>query len=279
MKLVAPTAHPVRVAPVHANAGVGAWYARELKKHVDAMAKSVEFWVKQLYESEVVPTLAQDSPTSKIQRKLDQLAVQWEGTFDRTSRVTSQAFANKVLRHNNTAFKAALDKSGFSVQMRMTPAIQDRLDGIVDENVKLIKSIPQEYLEHVRQQVMESVEKGRAMKEVTHLLREVYGITARRAAFIVRDQNNKATAGIHRTRQHEFGITKARWIHSAGSVHPREEHEQWDAENATYDIVDGMWSEEDGEYVWPGTPCNCGCVSESIIEGYNDQPEEEENAA
>ena len=61
---------------------------------------------------------------------------------------------------------------------------------------------------------MRSVSAGRDLGQMTEELKERYGVTHRRAAFIARDQNDKATANFVRVRQVENGV-KAKWLHSA----------------------------------------------------------------
>jgi hypothetical protein len=69
--------------------------------------------------------------------------------------------------------------------------------------------------------VMRSVQTGRDLGQLMKDLQEQFGVTRRRAAFVARDQNNKATASMTRARQHEPGITQAIWVHSGAGKHPR----------------------------------------------------------
>lgn len=223
--------------------------------------------------------LLQDAPKGLTPEQLKQLklilsrlGVRWEKTFQAAANDLARKFAASALRGHDTAFGDSLRRAGFSVKLQTTPAIDEALRAIYQQNVELIHSIPAEHLAAVQELIQDSVESGRSLKEVTHLLRDRYDITLRRAALIARDQNNKATATIHKTRQKEVGITHAQWIHTSASVHPREEHEGWDGQ--PYPIDTGMYSEEDGEFVWPGTPINCGCTCLSIVPGSTDEEEE-----
>lgn len=214
------------------------------------------------------------APTLKLTARLKRLGKQWGKQFDDMSGSIAKGFADGVMKHNDLAFKHALKKGGFSVKFKPSPVVQKQITSIVSENVDLIKSIPQEYLAGVKKRVRKSVAAGRRLKELTAELEEVYGVAHSRAILISQDQNNKATAHIHRARQKELGLTTAKWSHTMASKDPRVEHEEFDGE--LYDVDEGMWSEVDGEFVWPGTPINCGCTSRTVIPGFDDDEDEEE---
>ncbi len=273
-KLRSHLPHAVTLDPVRASAGVEAWYRARLLKLVDAMHKSVAYWVTALYRDKVDSQLAHDAtPATELAKRLKKLGKQWTGTFEAMSATIAKSFVDKAMKHGDLAFKSALKKGGFTIEFTTTPAIRATLDAATHENVRLIRSIPAKYLDEVEGHVLRSVQAGRAMKELTETLHEVYGVTKRRAALIARDQNNKATAHMSRVRMLGLGITTALWSHTMASKEPREEHEEWDGEK--FDLDEGMYSEVDGENVWPGTPINCGCTSRAVIPGYNDDEEDE----
>lgn len=272
MKLRSPGKKPILVHPVKPNAGTEAWLRRQILNMLNQMHASVMYWTKAAWRKGDLPethkeAIAQDaaSPASQLDKAMRKLAEQWGKNFDQMSEQIAKAFAKKTMSHNSAAFQEALRKAGFSVKFRPTKRVNDALEAQMMDNVNLIKSIPQKYLDDVHGHVMRSVSQGRSLKQLTQDLQESYGISKRRAAFIARDQNNKATAIIHKTQQEDAGITRARWVHTSASKHPRPEHAKWGAEKATYDIKEGMWSEVSGKFIWPGTEPNCGCTSMSVI--------------
>jgi uncharacterized protein with gpF-like domain len=216
--------------------------------------------------------LAHDlAPEVEMTKAFKKLAKQWQKAFDASAEKVAKSFANKNRQHHDQAFRTALNDAGFTVKFQTTPAIEAALDGAIADNVDLIKSIPKQYFEGLRERIKDSVEKGRGMKGLTESLQHEHGLTRARAALIVRDQNNKVTALVHRLRQKEVGITKAVWIHTTASKEPREEHEDWGAEGKMYDVAKGMYSEEAGDYVWPGTEINCGCTDMSVVPSDEDE--------
>ncbi|MEN6533969.1 MAG: phage minor head protein [Bryobacteraceae bacterium] len=265
IKLRAPGRKAIKVSPIRPSAAEESAYRARLNRMIDTMHSSVMVHVQSAWKD---AGLAMDAdPHAVLKRAMAKLGVQWQKTFDSESKNIAEAFANGAMRHGDLAFTSALRKSGFSVKFQTDAEVSKALDSAVGENIKLIKSIPQEYMDRVSKGIRESIDNGRNMGQLTKDLQNIHGMTKRRAALIARDQNNKATALIHRVRQRQVGITRAQWVHTVASVHPREEHAAWSDSGETYDINEGMYSDEDGEFVWPGTPINCGCISMSIVPG------------
>ncbi len=171
--------------------------------------------------------------------------------------------------HGNI-YDAALAQDAYWDKLKVKFDFTDRLKQTaakeIARNVSLIHSIPEQFHKRVRKLAYDSVEKGRDIKGFAKDLHDEFDLTLRRANFIARDQNNKITSAFHRVRRLDLGLSKAIWRHTAASLHPREEHEEFDGE--IYDIEEGMYSDEAGENIWPGTEPCCGCLDETIIPGY-----------
>lgn len=265
MKLRAPGRTRIIVPGPRPNAGVRAGYARALNRLLTEMLDDVDGRVLSSYRQ-----LLYDA---SLRSTLRALRAKWTSSFDSASSVLSQAFANNVLRHSDLAFSAALSKAGFTVPFHVTPQIQAHLTQITKRNVGLIKSIPRQFFREVQDEVFASVKAGRNLTELTEHLHERYTITRRRAGLIARDQNNKATSSIHRLRQLELGITRGIWNHTAASLQPRPEHQDFNGQE--YDIQAGHDFDDGAGPVQPGEDINCGCFGSSIIPGYDteDQPQ------
>ena len=261
MKLRALGREPILIAGVRPNAGVRAMYQRELLRLVNAMCAAVDNTLLPIYKTRM-------GLDATLQATLRRLSKRWQGSFDNMAGTISEAFANNVLRHSDLAFQAALSKGGFTVPFRPTKPILQKVRGITRDNVDLIKSIPSEFFGAIHADVFESVKSGRDLAGLTEKLHERYAITRRRAAFISRDQNNKATAQIHKLRQLDLGIEEGIWHHTAASLQPREEHAEFDGER--YSIAEGHDFENGSGPVQPGEDYNCGCFGSSVIPGYDD---------
>jgi len=272
-RLVSPTGKPILLDAVRPNLGLQAAYRRKLDRLIEAMQRSLVYWLRATYRAKP-PELAQDapdggstgkSPAMNLRDEMASLGARWQAQFDQAAPDLAEWFAKASFDRSDRALKAILDKAGFTVEFKMTRNVNDVFQATVGEQVGLIKSIASEHLTQVQGLVMRSVQQGRDLGFLSKELQARLGVTKRRAALISRDQSNKATATITRVRQQELGITTAQWMHSAGGKEPRPEHVA--ANGKTYDIAKGMYLE--GEWVWPGTAINCRCVSKAIVKGFD----------
>lgn len=263
--LVSPTGRDQALRPVHANLGIEAAYRKRLDRLIDEMQRSLVYWLTAAYRRNV-PEIAQDeSPAMALTKMMRRLAKQWQRRFDEAAQPVASEFAETSMSAADISLRNALRQKGFSVQFQLTRAANDVFQATVQENVGLIKSIAAEHLQDVQGMVMRSVTQGRDLEGLVEDLQKRYGVTKRRAAFIARDQNNKATATITRVRQQGLGIKQAKWRHSRGGKHPRKSHQE--ADGKVYDVDKGMLI--DGEYIRPGELPNCRCVAISIIPGFD----------
>ncbi len=208
------------------------------------------------------PTL----PAAELQKAIDELADRWLARFDEAAPDLARYFATATRRRSDAQLMAALDKSGITVNFKMTPAVRDVARATVEQNVQLIRTIPQQYLAGVQGDVMRSVQTGRDIGQLAKSLQQKYGVTKRRAAFIARDQNNKATSAIQKARQLDLGLDRGVWMHSTGGKTPRPKHVRADGEE--FDLQKGMKVGDDGGWVMPGEEPNCRCVWRAVIPGF-----------
>lgn len=256
---------PKTLAPVRPNAGIRAAYQARLDAAVEEMAASVTYWLRANYRANP-PEMAEDaSPAREMQAAMNRLGRRWTRKFDKLSDWLARYFTDAVADRSDRALSAQLRKAGFTVKFRMTAAQNDVMQATVAENVTLIRSISAQYLTQVQGDVMRSVTAGRDLASLTEALQARTGITKRRAAFIARDQVNKATSAFQRVRQTELGVTEAVWLHSGGGRKPRPEHVAFSGK--TYKIAQGAFLE--GKWTWPGIEPNCRCVSRPVIPGFD----------
>ena len=253
---------PKLLAPIHANAGVQAWYTRQLQTLVTAMAKEMLADIRQAWTDDAPDIgMAADSVWSLTQA-FQRWADRWTFRMTQAAQQLSVQFASRAFTATQTSMQQALRDAGFTVRFKPTRRSVKVYQLVIDQQVGLIKSIPQQYLTDVRAVVYQSVMEGGNMQRVAADVRQKYGVTHRRAALIARDQNHKAKAIIERERRRELGITRAKWRHSGAGKEPRPEHVKFSGEY--YDIAKGAYLE--GEWVWPGTAINCRCTDMAVID-------------
>jgi len=250
---------------VRGNAGIHAWYRQKLEKAVAEMHKSFVYWLTAEYKGEVLAR--DDSPASAMRAALARLGRRWQKSFDELAVTLSKRLAEKVLLHSDTALKSGLQNQGFTVKFTMSAPMNDAYQAVIGEQVGLIKSIASQHLTEVEGLVMRSVARGRDLGSLTAELKKRYGITQRRAAFIARDQNNKASSTLQAARQQDIGITEGTWRHSHGGKHPRPEHLA--ADGKRFKLAEGMWMPKEGRHVMPGEDPNCRCGWTPVLPGFD----------
>ena len=264
---------PIILPVIRPNVGLEKEYQKKLERMIDEMEKSVAYWILAAYRQDT-PHMAQDaSPATILSLVMKKLAKKWNKRFADVAPIFAKYFATSVRDRTDSSLKAALKKSGFTVEFKLTKEINDILQASVKENVSLIKSISQEYLNGVEQAVMRSVTVGRDLGGLKKELMGYYDTSTpslarkakKRAKLIARQSNNNAFAMIKRARETELGVTEAVWVHSHAGKVPRPEHERWGKEQKRYNIATGIWSEVSKKFVWPGTDFNCRCTGRPVL--------------
>ena len=148
----------------------------------------------------------------------------------------------------------------------MTRTMQDVLRASVQANVALIKSIPAQYLSSVEGSVMRAAQSGRDLAALSKDLREHYGVTQRRAAFIALDQMNKASSAMAAARQQELGIKEAIWRHSYAGREPRPSHQANDGKR--FDLKTGWFDPHEKKWILPGELPRCRCFMTPVLRGF-----------
>ena len=142
-------------------------------------------------------------------------------------------------------------------------------NSIVEQNVNLIKSIASEHLTKVQGVVLRGIETGHDLSRMTEDLEEGFGVSERRAAMIARDQTAKASNNLSRQRLMDYGVKKGKWMHTSSGKTYRDSHVQMDGE--IYDLEQGCYDDDYGDYVQPGELRNCHCVCVPVIDFGNEE--------
>jgi uncharacterized protein with gpF-like domain len=261
------------LSAIRPNAGTEARYRRRLQGLIRQMNASVQYWIKAKFKANG-PAIAQDElPSKALAREIRKLARRWEKDFDDLAPKLAEYFAKSANQRSTRQLKQMLKDAGFAVDFKMTRAVRDVMSASINEQVSLIKSIPAKYFTDIEGSVMRAVGAGGDLHGLAKDLQKNYGVSYRRAAFIARDQNNKAMATITKARQQEAGITEAIWVHSGGGHEPRPTHVAAGKRQQRYDVSKG-WYDPDangkgqGAWIFPGQLPNCRCVSRPVIPGF-----------
>jgi uncharacterized protein with gpF-like domain len=254
------TNKPKITRPVHANMGVAALYRRRMAALIDAMHESVVACLSSAYSAPVIATDAR--PTLKaVQKQLRALGKRWIKRFNDSAPTIAEAYVRDTFKSTDSAMRIALREAGWSVKFEMTPAMREMYEATLTENIGLIRSIPQEYLQQVEGIAMRSYTAGRDLEQMVKALKALYPKAANRASLIARDQSNKANGVVIRTRRLELGIVDAVWMHSHAGKVPRPDHVA--ANRRPFKVAEGCLIS--GEYIQPGELINCRCTSRSVM--------------
>lgn len=249
--------------PVHANKGVELQYKRALDKLVDEMANSIEYWIEAAYKNNT-PEMAMDAlPSQVLARRLQEVGKRWIKRFDDMAATIAERFIQSGKKATDSSLQQSFKDAGWTVQFKPTKAIRDAMNASIQENISLIRSIPQKYLTNVEGTVMRGFSRGRDLKQISDELQRHYGVTKRRAAFIALDQSNKLSATVTQARRIELGLFEAEWLHSNAGKHPRPSHVKAGKERLRFDIRQGAYI--DGKYIQPGFEPGCRCVSRTVL--------------
>ena len=256
---------------VNYNAGNIKWYQRELLAEIREMNDDVKRQVLDIirdYPLAQDAQLAMDAnPVQLVKRALDALARKWVDRFINKAFPISDDLVKKTESAVDRGLLASARKESLTINMQWTPAMTEKVDAIIAENVSLIRSIPEKYFTEVEGMVYRAVARGGDRKaladEIEANFGKRHGITRRRAEFIARDQTRKATSALSAARQQAAGITEGEWVHSGGGHKPRQSHVKAGKERKRFKLSEGCMI--DGEYIMPGQLPNCGCTWKPVL--------------
>ncbi|WHB31192.1 minor capsid protein [Xanthomonas phage NEB7] len=280
--LTNPTRKQKQLAVIGPSSAAEQQYRKALQRAVKAMAKSVEYWALAKYRAALVanqdtgnipdPEAAQDA-TSKtpfdVQRalfkELEALRTRWETYFKDVAKHLAVDVVNAAYQANKTAWQGRVRKEGFDIPLQLSAAQRTILDVKVNDNVALIRSIPEQYFTKIQGDVSRGFLAGRDLEAIASELRDTGKTTVKRAALIARDQSNKLTAQMNSARQRELGVRYAYWKHSTVDKDPRPGHIRASKELWIFDTQVGIDFGDQFGFVLPSMAINCRCGSRSII--------------
>lgn len=242
------------------NAGIRSAYHAELARLLRSARNEVMQAVAHNWQAP--QPVAMDAARDILGRVIDAIIAKWMTSLNDLPQKMARRFVGQTAGALDRGLSATLKKSGFAVNLQLTPVTKEAMRAAVGVNVGLIKSIPGEYLGDVQKYVWESVEAGFDLKTLTDNLEHAYHIGRNRCRLIATDQSTKVHAIMEQARRKELGITKAIWRHSAAAKEPRVSHVK--ASGKEFDAQKGMLI--DGEYILPGQKIRCGCTSSSVLE-------------
>ena len=135
----------------------------------------------------------------------------------------------------------------------------------IHKNVDLIKTIPQQYLGAVKQNIYTSITTGKGLSDIQPFLESQKDYSKRKAQLVALDQTRKITTDIAAHKLKQNGGKKFKWMHTGGSQHPRQEHIAMNGNIYSYDdppVIDPRT----GETGLPAQAYQCRCRLCPVLE-------------
>lgn len=251
-----------RLNPVRPPAGVEAYVRERMERELDAMHASIVYWLKAGWRKSDPITVANDAdPARALKDLLRKRGRMWGSKWRAMADALAEELSGRTRNHVDRALERMLRDNGVSIRFRMTASMRQTLNAGFQQQVELITNLGDQHIAAVEGYVMRSLQTGRDLQQLSDDLEDTLGVSRRKAEFIARDQTNKATATMARTRALELGCTEGEWLHSAGGKKPRPSHVAFSRKR--YDLAKGAYLE--GKWTWPGVEPNCRCVSRPIL--------------
>ena len=268
------------------------WYARRLKLLAQVMDGRVRIYFKRTGET---LTPADHVELARLRGKFAML-------FDEEARPIATEFVNRNITATKASFRAATKpiieaqeeelrkakRKAMSSQVRFEVKIDGRRDRLelaqfketVEENINLIKTIPEKYFDKIGAAVEKRTRGQMTRGALVKRIKEIGGVTQRRAEMIADDQTAKVTERMMLERCKKAGVRKVIWLHSSISMHPRDYHKtRWDGHTGKFNgrpnglngyifpidrppVID----KKTGERGFPAQLINCKCYLSPVLE-------------
>lgn len=222
------------------------WYYRRLSLLTQVMDGRMRIFFEK--QGEVL--------TPATRTELIRLKGKFVNLFGEEAQPIAEEFFNRNIRSTQSAFLAAtkplVEEQEKDARERKRKAMSSRkyelqIDGRrnrlelsqfregIEENVNLIKTIPNQYFTKIEKAVEQRTRGKMTRGALVKRIKELGNITQRRAEMIADDQTAKATEAMMLARCRNAGIKRVMWVHSGVSMKPRDYHKRrWDGHTGKF---------------------------------------------
>jgi SPP1 gp7 family putative phage head morphogenesis protein len=272
--------------PLNYNASQQAKYKSALEKLVRQMTDETKRQIIKLFEGDTAEEYFEQqeqaeamdaSIASKARKLMNKLTSKFTQLFNSKALPLADTMVDGAAKTSQSNLHSSLMQlsGGVSLKTSLVPqGMEDVAKASVQENVSLIKSIPQQYFKDVTGAVMRSITYGQGLADLVPHIQKYNAQTYRRAKNLALDQTRKAYNSINKQRMQALGVKQFKWIHSNAGQHPRESHLKISGTVFDFDTLEqeqaalGVPPEDRGI---PGQPINCKCTMSPVIEVGNGQ--------
>ena len=177
---------------------------------------------------------------------------------------TKTKFSTKTIeKAANNSYKNTLNVTKGNLARQKIPIHPDpqHRAQYIQQNVELIKSIPQRSFSTLARMIDQHIEANATVETLAKAIESRYHVSESQAKLIAVDQTQKLHSQLSRDAYQDAGVTQAYW-RSLEDDRVRESHQE--ANGKLFDLNVGLLV--DGETTFPGMPVNCRCFSEPILQ-------------
>lgn len=269
------------------NASQEAKYRKAILTLVHQMTDETKNQVIKLFKSGTAKEFAaqqeevaamDESITSKAKKTMNSLLDKFTKLFNEKAKPLANKMVNGAKQTSEKSLRRSMQTlTGLTIKTSLIPeGMEDVTRAAIEENVSLIKSIPQQYFTKVTGSVMRSITSGIPLDTLTDQVQKYNGETERRAKNLALDQVRKAYNTINKQRMQAVGVKKFEWVHSGGGQKPRKSHLAMNGNIYSFDNLPVINKEQvDAGYEAPihgipGQAINCRCTMVPVIEFDNE---------
>lgn len=202
----------------------------------------------------------------KIQKVLEDVEAELARQFPEA---LLRRWAMSMIGSVNKGEKKNMQRLAGVIGLDVEPLLHDRglnpfFQNIIDENVGLIRSIPQERLAAFKNSLVAAVTADQTSDALQKIIQKHFNYVGVKPALIARDQIGKLNGKLNRYRQEQLGGKRYRW---KGSMDSRERDSHLKLQDKIFKwdkppVVD----KKTGRRCHPGEDYQCRCRAEMIIE-------------
>lgn len=171
----------------------------------------------------------------------------------------ARRFAGRTSQWNRDQLRRQV-VAGLGVELPLNDTrLGPLIDAFLQENVALVKSIPNRFLDDVERQVTVAVRQGLRYEVLAAQLKDRFGVAQREAEKIARDQVGKFYADVNQVRQEDLGVTAYVW-RTMNDNRTRPEHQRREGQRFTWK------SPPPGGH--PGRAVLCRCYAEPDLSAF-----------
>jgi len=266
------------------NAALQEKYRRELERLVKQMTVETKAVVTKFMNGDIADdyfaqqkeAAAMDASISSQARILmNKLKDRFDQLFGKKAKPIAEKMVEGTIKTSQSSLHASLKQlsGGLSLNTSILyEGMKQVSNALIEQNVNLITSIPEQYLKNVTGSVMRSITFGEGINELIPAIEKHGGVTKRRARNIALDQTRKAYNSLNKQRMQAIGVKRFEWVHSGGGAQPRQSHIAMSGNIYSFDNLPVINQEqvargyESPVRGIPGQAINCRCTMVPVIE-------------